>query len=413
MRRELFTAFAGTIWHSRRTQSRRKFEAWQRKKVTQWLERSLPKVEAYQSSKRRIPDLPITDKATLMANFAHYNQPKIAAADACDRLTTSDRMGDMIIGASTGTTGNRGLFVISEKEQYRWLGTILAKTIADMLWRPQRIAIVLPRNTSLYDSANRTRHLHLRFFNITDGIESWINDFCSFDPTVIVAPPRILRHFAEQDLPLSPQRVFSAAETLDSIDEDVITNRFGGPVRQIYMATEGLFAVSCAHGSLHLAEDSVFFEFEPVTGGLVSPIVTCFRRDTQIMARYRMNDLLRIAARPCPCGSPLRTISEVVGRMDDTFSFEGVLVTPDVMRDAVVQAHPDITDFRIDQTGRSDVLLKLQTTISDIALDRAYTAVRNVFDRRNVAVNVTVQRANLTPDVEKKLRRVRKIWGGD
>lgn len=78
-----------------------------------------------------------------------------------------------------------------------------------------------------------------------------------------------------------------------------------GPLEQIYMATEGLLAVTCRDGTLHLCEDSVKFEFEPVGEGLVSPLVTAFRRQAQIMARYRLNDLLRLSTSPCRCGSPL------------------------------------------------------------------------------------------------------------
>ena len=86
------------------------------------------------------------------------------------------------------------------------------------------------------------------------------------------------------------------------------------------MATEGLLGTSCAHGTLHLAEDAVHFELEPVAGGdLVSPIISNFTRETQIMARYRMNDLLRLKPEGCACGSPLRAIAEVAGRSDDIF----------------------------------------------------------------------------------------------
>jgi phenylacetate-CoA ligase len=176
------------------------------------------------------------------------------------------------------------------------------------------------------------------------------------------------------------------------------------------MATEGLFAVSCHLGNLHLAEDSVFFELEPVGDGLVSPLVSCFRRDTQIMARYRMNDLLRLAPTPCACGSPLTAISEVVGRMDDTFEFSGALLTPDVMRDAVVQAHPDITDFRIVQTGEATVSLSLPLTCSEDAFTQASQALRAVFLNRQVHVNVTSERAQFALDTAQKLRRVRKDW---
>ena len=88
---------------------------------------------------------------------------------------------------------------------------------------------------------------------------------------------------------------------------------------------------------MHLAEDVTCFEFEPAGDRLVSPLVTGFRRSFQIMARYRMNDLLRLSVKPCACGSPLRSIREVAGRKDDALSFAradgtDIFVSPDIMR---------------------------------------------------------------------------------
>jgi phenylacetate-CoA ligase len=250
----------------------------------------------------------------------------------------------------------------------------------------------------------------LRFFDVTQRVTAWSDQLCTFNPTVIVAPPRILRYFAETDLPVNPTRVFSAAETLDPVDTAITEAQFGSPLRQIYMATEELFAVGCRLGNLHLAEDSVMFEYESVGDGLVSPLVTCFQRETQIMARYRMNDLLRLATTPCPCRAPLQHVSEVVGRMDDAFEIDGVLITPDMLRDAVVQADPSINDFRIVQTRTHEVSLTLLLQCSDDAKARAFKALAAVFQTRQLGIKVTVHQKVLPLDPSAKLRRVRAAW---
>ncbi len=139
------------------------------------------------------------------------------------------------------------------------------------------------------------------------------------------------------------------------------------------MATEGLFAVTCAHDRLHLAEDANFFEFEPVANDLVTPLVTGFRRDFQIMARYRMNDLLRLSSTPCSCGSPLQTVDEVIGRMDDIFLFTceagtDVLVTPDILRNSVLDASREISDFRLVQEADGSVTLQLPPEVAETML---------------------------------------------
>jgi putative adenylate-forming enzyme len=359
---------------------------------------------------RHLGDLPVTDKATLMADFDRFNIRGVTVTEAWKAQAGDGRIGNLTVGASTGTSGNRGLFVISEAEKYRWLGTILAKAVPDLIWRRQRVAVILPQNTGLYDSARKSRRIDLGFFDLTRGPESWHSSLEDFAPTVIIAPPKMLRHFAAENFRLKPQRVFSAAETLDPVDRPVIEAFFDRPLDQIYMATEGLFAVTCRRGGLHLAEDSVFFEFEPAGDGLVMPLVTAFRRQAQIMARYRMNDLLRLSQTPCRCGSPLRTVDEIVGRMDDAFRLASphgqILVTPDVLRNAVLKADRRIDDFRLIQTAANAIELSLAPGLADEAAAAAYRAVRTLLAARQVTASISLVRKTLPLETARKLRRV-------
>jgi phenylacetate-CoA ligase len=401
-------SFALTRWVSRK--SRADFQRWQATALRRFLDRDLPRAPFYGKAPARLSDLPVTDKALLMARFDEFNIHGLTAVQAWAALARDGRAGALTVGASTGTSGNRGLFVISEAEKYRWLGAILAKAAADLLWRGMRVAVILPQNTGLYDSARKSRLIKLAFFDLTLGPESWRDELEAFDPTVIIAPPKILRHFAAENFRLRPKRVFSAAETLDPVDRPAIEDFFRLPLDQIYMATEGLFAVTCRQGGLHLAEDSVFFEFEPAGEGLVTPLVTAFRRQTQIMARYRMNDLLRLSKEPCRCGSPLRCVDEIVGRMDDAFRFTSpngpILVTPDVLRNAVLKADRRIDDFRLVQTASESIELRLPPTLPDDAAVAAHQAVRALLEIRKAAATITLVRTPLPLETGRKLRRV-------
>lgn len=405
---EAVRAFALTQWLSRK--SREGFERWQAHALRRFLDRDLPRARFYGKAPGHLVDLPVTDKATLMGNFEGFNICGVTVAEAWKAQAGDCRIGALTVGASTGTSGNRGLFVISEAEKYRWLGTILAKAVPDLLWRRQRVAVVLPQNTGLYESARKSRRIDLGFFDLTRGPESWRAALEDFAPTVIIAPPKMLRHFAAEGFRLKPRRVFSAAETLDPVDRPVIETFFRLPLDQIYMATEGLFAVTCRKGRLHLAEDSVFFEFEPAGDGLVMPLVTAFRRQTQIMARYRMNDLLRLSQTPCRCGSPLRTVDEIVGRMDDAFrlasSLGQILVTPDILRNAVLKADRRIDDFRLIQTAPDAIELSLAPGLADEAAAAAHGAVRTLLAARQATATVSLVRKNLLLETSRKLRRV-------
>ena len=411
------SSFITTRRLSRHGLGRIDFLKHQERAVNRWLKHSVPHVAAFADAPARLANLPVMDKAKLMANFAHYNTADMTADQVRAILASGDRIGGLTVGASTGTSGNQGFFVISDAERFRWLGSILAKTMADLLWRKQRVAILLPRGTGLYDSANQIQRLQLRFFDVTQGTDTWRATLKAFDPTVIVAPPKVLRVLAQDAFNLRPLRVFSAAETLDPLDRPDIEAAFGVPLGQIYMATEGLLGVTCRHGRLHLAEDSVHFEYEAVGDGLVTPLISSFRRGTQILARYRMNDLLRLDPARCPCGTPLQAVSEIVGRMDDCFHLHGSngaqMLTPDVLRNAVVMADHRITDFRLTQTGPDTVTLTLPKTVPPDAGLAARRRLTALCDARGVKPKITVTHGPLPLDVTRKLRRVARHFALD
>jgi putative adenylate-forming enzyme len=398
--------------------NRAALQEWQARRLAAWLARDLPKVEAFRDragKATRLQDLPVMDKAELMADFARYNLPRIGNAQGWEAFATGRRIGDHIVGASTGTSGNRGLFVISDRERFAWLGAILAKALPDFWRRRDRVAVLLPINTPLYDSANRTRRLTLRFFDITSPLEGFMKELVAFAPTVVIAPPRTLRRLVELGLDVSPRSVFAGAETLEPFDREIIERGFGLPLGQIYMATEGLLGVSCAHGRLHLTEDCLHFEFEPAGDSLVSPVISDFSRTNQIMARYRMNDLLRLDRTPCPCGSPLMVVEEVVGRQDDVFCLPSkdravVELTPDILRNAVVDSDRSITDFLLVQAGRDLVRLSLPEQSPSEVGQAAQGNLAALFARHGVSPGCQVELAVLAPHSGGKLRRVRRDW---
>ena len=56
----------------------------------------------------------------------------------------------------------------------------------------------------------------------------------------------------------------SVAEVLDPLDRLLVEQAFGARVEQIYQSTEGFLAATCAHGSLHIQEDIMAIQEEPL-----------------------------------------------------------------------------------------------------------------------------------------------------
>ncbi|WP_109808774.1 F390 synthetase-related protein [Sphingosinithalassobacter portus] len=411
------SAFLRTRWLAARIRTPDSVRAWQARRVVKWLVTDLPRVRAFaQLGPARLADVPPTEKADLMADFAAYNRPGITAAEVHAAIDAGeDRVRGYPIGQSTGTSGNRGYYVISDAERFVWLGTILAKALPDILWRRHRVALALPGFSTLYRSAERGRRIKLRFFDLGLGVEAWAEDLVAFAPDTIVAPPKVLRWLAENGR-LTARNIFSGAEVLDPLDRAVIEDASGARVREIYMATEGLFGVACPYGTLHLAEDAVRFEWQPSGDtGLVTPLITDFTRRVQIMARYRMNDLLALSDAPCPCGSPLQAVKRIEGRQDDVFELcdangRSRMITPDVLRNAVVDADRAINDFRIVQTAQDRIVVSLDPSLSEDSVGRVIMGLGSTFDRIGVVrPDIAVSRV-LEVDFGRKLRRIRREW---
>lgn len=406
-------AFARTRWLARTLRTRADIERHRTRQIARMMRDTVPHIAAARGAVA-FDDLPVIDKAVLLADFASYNRAGVTLEEV--RTAVASNAPDVhghAYGASTGTSGNRGYFVISDAERFTWLGTILAKTLPDALWRRNKVALALPSLSNLYRSAGGGSRVALSFYDLAEGVDSWADRLAADAPDTIVAPPKVLRALAERGQ-LPARHIFSGAEVLDPLDRAVIEGATGQRVREIYMATEGLFGVGCPHGMLHLAEDAVAFEWEAMAGSALKiPIITDFTRRTQLMARYRMNDLLEFADAPCACGSPLQAVARIEGRQDDVFMLPardgGVrMVTPDVLRNAVVASDPRIDDFRILQTGAAQVKVGIPEAL-DLAPTKA--ALQALFARLGLG-DVAIARCAIDTPYDRKLRRVRREWKG-
>lgn len=411
-------AFFKTRWRARVLRDRSVLERFQARRLDALLAHVANTMPYYQRWRGRpLRDWPVIDKAELVANFAQMNIAGVDAPTVREALVSGQEyVKGFVVGQSTGTSGNRGYYIISDAERFVWLGTIVAKALPDALWRRHKVALALPGLSSLYRSASSASRITLGFFDLAQGVEHWAKDLVAFGPDTIVAPPKVLRWLAEHGM-LGAENIFSGAEVLDPLDRAIIEAATGRKVREIYMATEGLFGVSCRHGVLHLAEDAVHFEWNPVSPGstLQVPIVTDFTRRSQALVRYKMNDLIELAPSKdglCPCGSPFLAVKRIEGRADDIFELcdaHGIshMVTPDVLRNAIVDSHPAIQDFRVVQTGPADITVSLAETVPA----EAEAAVRGLLLQRlsafAVVPQIQIHRGIVLP-FDRKLRRVRR-----
>ena len=350
----------------------------QRRALDAFLATVLPRAPFYARYQgAALADLPVVDKARVMGEFAAFNTRGIGWNDALAVALRAERtrdfspsIGDVTVGLSSGTSGNRGVFLVSAAERRRWAGTILARTLtAPMLLRvvspfapPLRAAFFLRANSNLYGSVTSGRVV-LEYFDLFAPFEAHVARLRALRPHVLIAPASVLRILAHEQLrgslAIAPERVVSVAEVLEEDDAAAIASAFAQPVHQIYQCTEGFLGYTCERGSLHLNERCVHVEPEwlDVERTRFTPLVTDFTRGTQIFARYRLDDVLH-AAPPCACGRPERTLARIEGRLDDVLRLSGTDGVPrpvfaDFVRRAMMFCGERVRDYRVRQTGTS------------------------------------------------------------
>jgi putative adenylate-forming enzyme len=368
-------------------------DAWQSRRLQAFFQRELPQAPYYrpfvrQGSPVRLGDLPIADKQTLLTHFDALNTREIRFDDAMRLALAAERsrdfspeLGDITVGMSSGTSGQRGLFLVSRRERLLWAGTILARALsAESLariaspWQPPlSIALFLRANSNLY-STLRSRRVAFAFYDLLQPLDAQIDALSRRAPEALVAPATVLRRLAEAKrsgaLRITPRQVISVAETLEPDDAVVIEAAFGRRVEQVYQATEGFLGYTCPAGGLHLNEACVHVEPEWLDAAHTRfhPVITDFTRTTQLIVRYRLDDVLRVADLACPCGDASLTLAGIDGRRDAVLvlpargSGEPRAVFPDLVRRAMMLAGGSVRDYRIAQTA---VVLEVRLVSDD------------------------------------------------
>lgn len=321
-----------------------------------------------------LADLPLMDKKVMMTNFDTMNTTGLtkerAFAWAIAQEKGRDFHGELAgysIGLSSGTSGHRGLFITSKKEQEKWAGTVLARALPQRKLLGHRIALFLRADNNLYERAG-SKAVSFKFFDIYADMDENLKALAHYRPTILVAPPSVLHVIAGRPLP-HLQKVFSVAEVLEHKDAQHFAQVFNQDViHQIYQCTEGFLAITCPLGRIHLNEDVAIFEREYLTEDRFIPIVTDFVRTSQPIIRYRLNDVLIEDKTPCPCGSIFTVISQIEGREDDVLQFpdkqetsqKRVRIFADMVSRAMIYAE-GFTHYRVVQTGSAHLDIYLDT----------------------------------------------------
>ena len=411
--------------------SREKLLAWQNEKTKEIINFAVKNSKFYKEfystyTLNNWENLPTINKTILMENFSALNTAGIEfktayeiAIKAEESRDFTSKIGDVTVGLSSGTSGNRGLFLVNERERLAWAGAILAKMLPKSLFKKQRIAFFLRANSNIYTTLN-SRLIQFDFYDLLNDVESYIKKLTQFQPTILVAPPSMLRILAEAKkqgkLSIKPIKIISVAEVLEPIDKEYIEKEFNQIVHQIYQATEGFLATTCQHGTLHLNEDIILVQKEyidPAKRKFI-PIITDLYRKTQPIIRYRLNDILTERQAPCPCGSIYTALEQIDGRCDDLFYIKPLKseklkpLFPDFIRRAIITSSPSILEYMVTQLSPLELQINLhcnRDSLSEVQ-NQIQQNISDLFEQTS-AVCPTIKFGEFTPPEKGvKLRRI-------
>ena len=324
--------------------------------------------------------LPTINKHIMMDHFDDINTCglKLAAVQdyAVQRELRKEYLGyyqdQYVIGLSSGTSGNKGIYVTPKAMTERLPFVFLARSGLSTRNLPFRILFLLRVFSQGFEDINAPL-IHLNYLSTMTPVDDIIRRINDGRINILMAPPSLVRQLLPWAGTITRplKMIVSYAEVLEKEEKERFRRSFGTRVIEIYQASEGQIGSTCRCGNLHINEDLVFIELYDKNGQPVDRpgplgtrmLLTNLINTAQPLIRYEMNDLIQLGER-CPCGSSFRVIDKVLGRNDDVLYLSNknnILqpVYPDLVSRWIITTSDSIREFRVSQISHS----KLEITI--------------------------------------------------
>lgn len=375
--------------------------------------------------------LPTVNKELMMDNLSECNTvglTKKEIMEFCLRVEEtrdfSARLHGYAVGMSSGTSGNKGVEITSQREE-----DLLRAYLFAVFPRPEgkmNLAFIL-RVSSPAFNIDRFGH-RLTYISQLNSLDVIRDKLEKLQPNAISAPASMLRILADEHqagrLRVAPEMLVSYAEVLAPDVEHYLREVFHCEVYEIYKATEGAIAASRPCGNLHINEDLVAVELYDEHGEPTPPgepchtmLVTNLVKTALPFIRYELNDVVTIREEPCHCGSSFRVIESIQGRADDIFWAPRVtggyqFIFPDYIRRAIISSSDAILDYQVvqERPDRVMVYLRLEPyTDEDETTCMVREQLEDVFQEYGCEVPSVIVRSGLPErDRGDKLIRVRR-----
>jgi len=376
---KLFILFHFFRTKCRRFNTRTQLLSWQEKQIKRHLKWVCAHSEYYADYKNKpLSDFPVMNKSIMMKEFNALNTKgldkdtlfELALKAEENRQFDQSVITDITVGLSTGTSGQRGLFLASNNERVTWTGSIFAKLLPNIK-DSHRIALLLRADSPLYQTAGKGR-IQFHYVDITLPINEWLPALVEFNPTLMVGSAQALHLCAQHPKELTPTTIISGAEVLTEKDRAFIEHAFNQPVKEIYQCTEGFLACSDADNIMRWNEDAIHIEHHWLNEEKThfSPIITDFRRKTQPIIRYLLDDIIEVGHEK----GGFESIKSISGRCGDMLHLNEplekgrvpVVILPDLIYRTISYVHEQLIDYRVLQIAANTLVIETDYYFTEI-----------------------------------------------
>lgn len=328
-----------------------------------------------------LTSVPSINKEILMANFDCLNTVGLIRSDVQDYAVQKERDRDylgyyqdkFVIGLSSGTSGNKGLYITPRELTKKLPFVFLARGGILLRYLPFRILFCLRVFGQGFADIN-SPVVKLSYCSTMTPIEEIVALLNTKRINILMAPPSLIRLLIPLvgDIRIKLKQIVCYAEVLEKEEKERFKRIFNTNIVEIYQASEGQIASACNHGTLHINEDLVIVECNDENGNIIDQpgivashmYVTNLINTAQPLIRYEMNDLIALGE-PCPCGSKFRTIDHILGRNDDILRFQTAdgsirTVFPDLFSRWIITTSDAIREYQVFQRNRKSVEIHIE-----------------------------------------------------
>ncbi len=231
--------------------------------------------EVLKDFERFTPDsFPEMNKEMMMRNFDRINSAGLKKEELL-KFTTEREMtnsmdlfrGEYSVGMSSGTSGNRGLTVLSKDEMAKYSCLLWARNGIPEGIRKKHVLFALRINSPAFMEV-RKFGVKIIYVDYTHPVRDLISKINSENLNILAGPPSLLSLISREVGSIGHRIdcLISYAEVLTDDVKAHLEEVFKAPVIQIYQGSEGFIGTTCREGNLHINEDVLLIDLKEIEG---------------------------------------------------------------------------------------------------------------------------------------------------